>query len=107
MLDKHQLHKYTLALEDGDVAVRRQALQSLRETDEHEWTTAPLEASHSLVKALREQLLNGMTQPITQKDVATILGNMGPRGKSALPQLIELLHEGVPDPVREAAVTAV
>ena len=47
-----------------------------------------------------------MKQPFAQKEVATILGNMGTRSKSALPQLMELLHEGVPDPVREAAVTA-
>jgi HEAT repeat protein len=31
---------------------------------------------------------------------------VGPLSRSALPQLIELLHEGVPDPVREAAVIA-
>src|SRR6266404_3268778 len=106
MLDIRQLHKHILALDDDDNNLRRQALQSLRHHDEQEWATAPIEVSHSLVKALRGQLLNGMKQPFARKEVATILGNMGTRSTSALPQLIELLHEGVPDPVREAAVTA-
>jgi len=106
MIDTRQLHKHILALDDGDDTLRRQALESLRHHDEQEWATAPIEVSHSLVKALRGQLQNGMKQPFAQKEVATILGNLGTRSKSALPQLIELLHEGVPDPVRQAAVTA-
>jgi HEAT repeat protein len=106
MLDIRQLHKDILALDDGDDTLRRQALQSLRHHDEQEWATAPIDVSHSLVKALRDKLLNGRKQPFAQKEVATILGNMGTRSKSALPQLIELLREGVPDPVRQAAVTA-
>ncbi len=106
MLDIPQLHKHILALADGDDTVRRQALQSLRHHDEQEWAAAPMEATHSLVEALKGQLLNGMKQPFAQKEAATILGNLGARSRSALPQLIELLHEGVPDLVREAAVTA-
>src|SRR5207237_585437 len=78
MLDIRQLHKHLLALDEGDDTVRRQALQSLRHHDEQEWASAPIDVSHSLVKALRGQLLNGMKQPLAQKDVATILGNLGP-----------------------------
>jgi HEAT repeat protein len=106
MLDLRQLHKHILALDDGDDTLRRQALQSLRDHDEQEWATAPMEVSDALVKVLQGQLLNGMKQPLAQKEVATILGNMGPRSKPALPQLIELLHEDVPGSLREAAVTA-
>jgi HEAT repeat protein len=106
MLDLRQLDKHIRALDNGDDTLRRQALQSLRHHDEQEWATAPLEVSHSLVKVLKGQLLNGMKHPFAQKDVATILGNLGTRSTSALPQLMELLHEGVPDPVRQAAVTA-
>jgi HEAT repeat protein len=106
MLDIPQLHQHILALDDGDDAVKRQALQALRHHDEKEWAAAPTEVSQSIVKALKGQLLNGMKQPFAQKEVATILGNMGRLSKSAIPQLIELLNEGVPDPVREAAVTA-
>ena len=93
MLDIRELQKHILALDDGDDTLRRQALQSLRDHDEQEWAAAPIEVSHSLVKALRGQLLNGMKQPFAQKEVATILGNMGTRSKSALPQLMELLHD--------------
>jgi HEAT repeat protein len=106
MLDIRQLHKHILALDEADDTLKRQTLQSLRQHDEQEWASAPMEVSHSLVKALKGQLQNGMKQPIVQKEVATILGNLGSRSKSALPQLVELLHEGVPDPVREAAVIA-
>jgi len=106
MLDIPQLHKDILALDDADATVRRQAFQSLRQHDEKEWATVPGEVSHSLITALKEQLLNGMKQPSAQKEAATILGNMGSCSKSALPQLLELLREGVPDPVREAVVTA-
>src|SRR5262249_24922919 len=35
-----------------------------------------------------------------------LLGNMGPHSKSAIPQLIELLQDGISDSIREAAVTA-
>ena len=106
MLDIPQLHQQILALKDGDDTLRRQTLQSLRNHDEQQWATAPIDVSHSLVKVLKGQLLNGSKQPFAQKEVATILGNMGTRSKSALPELIELLHEGVPDPVRQAAVIA-
>ena len=106
MLDIPQLHQQILALKDGDDTLRRQTLQSLRNHDEKQWATAPIDVSHSLVKVLKGQLLNGSKQPFAQKEVATILGNMGTRSKSALPELIELLHEGVPDPVRQAAVIA-
>src|SRR5438552_13569096 len=106
MLDVRQLHKHILALDNGDDTLRRQALQSLRHHEEHEWAAAPIRVSQCLVKALQDQLLKEPKQPLAQKEVATILGNLGTRSKSVVPQLIELLHEGVPDAVRQAAVTA-
>jgi HEAT repeat protein len=106
MLDLSQLNKYLEALDDKDGAVRHQALQSLRHHEEQEWASAPVAVTQSLVKALKGQLLHGTPQPSAQKEVATILGNMGPLSKSVVPQLTELLQDGVPDPVREAAATA-
>jgi len=106
MLDKRQLQKHVLALEGGDEAARREALQALREYDEREWATAPVEACQAVVEALKGQLLSGMKQPSAQKEVVTILGNMGSRCKAAIPPLIDLLRDGVADPVREAAVIA-
>jgi HEAT repeat protein len=106
MLDSRQLHKYILALDNGDDVLRRGALQSLRQHNEQEWSAAPVEISHSIVKALTRQLLNGTRAPFIRREAATVLGNIGSRSRSALPQLIELLRDGVPDPVREGAATA-
>ncbi len=106
MIKSGQLHNYVLALDKGDDTSQREALLSLKQHEKQEWATAPLEAMHSLVEALEHQLLDGMKRPSIRQEVATILGNMGPRSKSAIPQLIELLHEGIADSVREAAVTA-
>jgi len=106
MLDVGQLNQHIQALAEGDDAARRQALQSLRTHDEKEWAGAPREATHSLVEALKAQLLKGTKQPFPQKDVVTILGNIGPQSKSAIPQLVELLNGDVSDLIREAAATA-
>ena len=106
MLDIRQLHQHITELENGDDAVKRQALLSWRHHNEQEWGTAPIEVRGGVIEALKAHLLHGTKQPSAQKDVATILGNMGPLSKSAVPQLIELLHESVPDLVREAAATA-
>ena len=106
MLDTRQLHKHILALDDGDDTQTRSVLQCLRDHDPQDWTAIPMEVSHSLVKALQRQLLKPMTPPLPQKEIATILGNMGTLAKAALPELIALLHKGVPDPVREAAIIA-
>jgi HEAT repeat protein len=106
MIDKQQLHSHILALEGGDNALKRQTFQSLRGQDEQEWADAPSEAILPLVNALKGQLLYDPKQTFNQKEAATILGNMGLHSKSAVPQLVELLREGVPDPVREASATA-
>jgi HEAT repeat protein len=106
MLDVNQLHQDILALANGDDTARRNALQSLRRHNEDEWGTVPREATRSLVEALEGHLLKGTTQPFLQKDAVTILGNVGPLAKSAIPQLIELLVYGVSDSIRVAAAIA-
>src|SRR5437867_2727012 len=106
MLEVSHLRLYVLALADGDDTAIRQALQSLRPYDEKEWATVSREATLSIVEALKALLLKGSTHPFPQKDAVTILGNIGPASKSAIPQLTELLHKGVTELVREAAATA-
>ncbi len=106
MLDIPQLQQHLLALDGSDDTVKREALQSLRQHGEQEWATAPTEAIDALLTALTGLRPNGIKHPSAQKEAATILGNMGPRSKSAVPRLIEWLHEGVPDSVREAAAAA-
>jgi HEAT repeat protein len=106
MLDLAQLRQHLLALHGDDDTVKWQALHSLRQHDEQAWATAPAEAIDSLLTALTGRRANGFKHPSAQKEAATILGNMGTRSKSAIPQLIGWLHEGVPDSVREAAAAA-
>jgi HEAT repeat protein len=106
MLDLSQLHRHTRTLDSGDDTSRRQAINSLRDYGEQEWATAPLEVIHSLVESLQHQLLDGTKQISVRQLVVIVLGNMGPRSEPAVPQLIELLQEGVPDGIREAAAAA-
>jgi HEAT repeat protein len=106
MLSVSELHQHILILAGSDDAAKRLALQSLRLHDENDWSAIPVEATHSLVEALQGELLEGTKQPFLQKDIATILGNIGPRAKPALPQLIALLHKDISDSVREAAAIA-
>ena len=106
VLDRGQLHKHIQALDKGDDASRRQAIQALRHHEEKDWAITPVAVCHALVASLQQQLVGTGKPPLILKDVAIILGRMGPRSKSAVPQLIALLNEGIPDPVREAAATA-
>jgi HEAT repeat protein len=106
MLDLGEIHDHARALDKGDDTCRRQAINSLRDYGEEEWATAPAEVIHSLVESLQQQLLGGMQEMFIRQKVVTILGNMGPRAGPAIPQLIELLREGNPDGIREAAAAA-
>jgi HEAT repeat protein len=106
MLDLVRLHKHIQALDEGDEAARRQAIQSLKLYEGQEWATAPAKVIHSLVTSLQTQLLSRRKVPSIRQDLATILGNVGRRAEPAIPQLLELLQEEVPDGIREAAATA-
>lgn len=111
MLEIPQLHELLREIEDADDTLLREALRSLMQFEEQEWAAVPAEVSRPVVTALKAQLfkvrlLKGAQQLAVQKAVVTILGNLGPRSKAALPQLIELLQEGVADSVREAAANA-
>ena len=106
MPDSGQLHDHIRALDKGDDTARREALRSLRHYEEQEWAAAPVKLIRSLIESLHHHLLGEMNQPFIRLEVLTILGSLGPRSKHAVPQLIELLKEGVPDAVREAAATA-
>jgi HEAT repeat protein len=106
ILDVKQLRQDILTLANGNETAKRRALQSLRLHEQNEWATAPVEVSLSVVEALKGQLLKEKAQPFLQKDAVTILGNVGPLSKSAIPQLVELLDSGASDTVREAAAIA-
>jgi HEAT repeat protein len=106
MLDQVELHRQARALDGRDEVARRHAIQALRRHQEADWAKAPAAVCQGLVVALRQHLHDSAGLPLVLKDVATILGNIGPRSKSAVPQLIGLLREEVPEPVRESAVIA-
>jgi|GEM_PF-2407521 len=106
MLDTGQLHQSLRALDKGDDTSRRQAIHSLKEYQENEWATVPIEVIQALVRALLPQLRGEMKQTAARQEVVIILGNMGSRAELAIPHLIELLKEDKPDGIREAAATA-
>lgn len=104
-MDLDKLQNHIKALKNGDEISRRQAIQSLK-GHEKEWADAPRKVIDPLVEALRHQLLNGMKQAPLRQEVVAILGHMGRRSESAIPQLLELLQDGQPESIREAAATA-
>ncbi|MCI0638782.1 MAG: HEAT repeat domain-containing protein [Gemmataceae bacterium] len=106
MSEHNHLHKHVQSLDKGDEAAKRQALHSLKELKQEDWAGVPTPVLDSVVASLQHQLQNGAKPPLVHKEIAAILGNIGQRSKSAVPQLIELLHEGIPDSVRETAAMA-
>ena len=106
MLGISEIRHNIQALNKGDEKSRRQAIQALKHHEPQEWASVSSEAIDSLVESLQTQLLSEIKQPSIRQEVAIILGNMGPRAASAVPQLVELLQEGIPDGTREAAASA-
>lgn len=106
MLDLGKLRHHTQALDKGDDTARRQAVLSLKDHDAKEWATAPPDVMDPLIASLQQQLRSETKQTFIRKEVVTILGNMGLHSEPAMPQLIELLQEGKPEGIREAAAAA-
>jgi HEAT repeat protein len=113
MLDLSQLRRHTEALTGGDKSTRQEAVRSLKTQEEQDWVSAPADILGPLVEALRGQLVErgGGPSPFGfpphfRQDVATVLGNIGPRSAPAVPQLAELLKKGQGEAVREATAVA-
>ena len=110
MLDQGQLRHHLQALKSGDETLRREAIQALKTHERAEWDALSAEAIRPMVESLRHQLPKsqeaGSKPPLFRQEVVTILGNIGPRAEAALPQLVDLLADGVPDGIREATSTA-
>jgi len=106
MLDLQQMHQHILAWGSGNDASRRRTLQSLKNLEEKDWAGVPVKEVHALVESLRQHLQRDIRQAFMRQEVVTILGNIGPRSEATVPILIELLDEGNPDGIREAAATA-
>src|ERR1700722_10702061 len=106
MLDTQELQDQLLALDHVEEASRRQAMQSLKQHDRQAWASVPVNIIHTIVKSLQNRLQGVLGYPSIRQDVATVLGNIGPLAKSAVPELIELLQNGVPDGIRAVTVIA-
>jgi len=106
MLDLGQLQDHIQTLEKGEATARQQAIHALKQVEEQAWSAVPVKVMNSLLKALQSQLLSGAKPPSNRQEIATVLGNLGPRAEPAVPQLVELLQEGIPDGIREAAAAA-
>lgn len=110
MLDLSLVQTRLRALQSGGEASRRQAVHSLRLQAERDWQVAPRPVLDALVESLRQELAGMTRQPITHRayreDLAAALGNLGPASRPAIPELTELLQEGVPDPLRATAAAA-
>ncbi|HYV34579.1 MAG TPA: HEAT repeat domain-containing protein [Gemmataceae bacterium] len=106
MLDLKQLQSDMQALDKGDEASRRQAIHALKHHGEQDWAAAPVNVVNSLVRSLQNQLRSGVKQLSVRQEVAVVLGNLGPRSETAIPQILEMMQEGVPDAICETAVIA-
>jgi HEAT repeat protein len=110
MLEQGQLHHHIKALNSRDEPLRREAIQALKQCESSEWSAVPQDVVRPLVELLRHQLPKsqeaGAKPPLFRQEVATILGNIGQRSEPALPQIVDLLADGVPDGIREAAAGA-
>lgn len=101
MLRLGQLRTDILALANGDDSAQKQAVFSLKQRNEQDWASAPSDLMDRLTQTLQEQLVSGTKHPFIRKDLAIIVGKIGPRAKVVVPQLVGLLREGVSDSTRE------
>ena len=112
MLDRGQLRHHIQSLNTADKSIWQEAIRSLKGHESQVWATAPLEIVGLLVESLRHRLSGGpegkglTASPAFRQEAAILLGMIGPRSASAIPQLIELLKVGNGEGVREAAATA-
>jgi HEAT repeat protein len=105
MLDTGKLRTHIKALQNGDDSSLRDALNALKNHEKQDWESISADAVRSIVEGLRNQLSKG-SQPLLRQEVAAVLGNIGPRAEAAVPQLIELLQEGLHYRIRETAAIA-
>jgi HEAT repeat protein len=110
MLELGQLKSQIQGLNSRTENTRREAVQAMKAHEAADWVGVGNDIVRPLVETLRHQLPKshetGVKPPLFRQEIATILGNIGHRSEPAIPQLMELLEDGVPDGVREAAAAA-
>lgn len=104
MLTKNQLARQMQSLDAGDDASRRQILDSLLSQKSEDWRSLP-EETITPTRSSLIALLNGDGLHATvRQQIVVLMGNFGEHASPAVPTLVGLLHKGVPESMREAAV---
>src|SRR5262245_51791570 len=105
MPENARLRSQIQGLNSRNENVRRESMQALKQYEPAEWTGVTNDVVKSLISDLRQQLGKNHDgkAPMFRQEIATILGNIGHRAEPAIPQLMELLDDGIPDGVREAS----
>lgn len=111
MLEPRRIRDQIKALVSGKEEARWEAVRTLKDHERQDWETAPNDIVQPLVEALRQQLprRNGAPAKLPlhlRRDVAVVLGKIGPRASGSVSALIELLRDDESAAVREVAATA-
>ena len=78
---------------------RRDALRSLQQYSAADWESVGDDLTHSVVTSLSGRLLE-KGRPFAQREVATVLGNIGARSKDAIPTtLVNPAPISLPGPI--------
>jgi len=101
-----RLHKHLARLDSADDQAQKEALRQLRTLEKSDWDGVPPNFAQAVLDTFHRQLRHDTKLAVGQKDIAFILNSMGPLSKASVSQLCDLLQDGVPDCVREAAAGA-
>jgi HEAT repeat protein len=106
MLDQGQLRSQIQDFQGTDAAVRRQAVQVLKQYERQDWDAAPQGMVDGFVQAIQHELLHGVRRAMLRQSLLKILGNIGPASAPAVQPLVGLLQESTSDALREEVVIA-
>src|SRR6185312_6117561 len=108
MSELAHVHKHLKTLKAADENARREAARALKQIEAEAWKSASADQIAAVVEMVRHHLQGNGTKspPVFRQDLVVVLGNIGPRASSAIPQPTALLEDGVFHGLREAAVTA-
>ena len=106
MIKVSRVQKHLEALDSGDDNAKKEALGLLRTLEQSDWDEAPPTLVQAVLETFQRHLLQENKVFVRHKDIAMILGSMRTLSKASVPQLCDLLQDGIPDCVREAAAGA-
>lgn len=107
MLELKRIHSQLKALASEAEAERSEALRFFKAADAADWESAPADQVAKVVREVQQQLAAKPRRPAVRQALLAVLGNIGPRAKAALPEMIEMLQDKSSDGTREAAAVAI